>query len=179
MTTLNDFTPLQGGVPIVVDGQIVGRNWGERRSERAAGRGSRDRRCERFVQRLRPIGSAGHFTSMALRSSRHSPKALSSSTVWARTIRFIPAAEPAPARLKSTLAKQTSFTSWKAGATFVTGGASVDPKEIAPKRVPRKPHRRRRRAEALQGRRDCSPRRYAALVQGNTRRPSLLRRQVS
>lgn len=24
MTTLNDFTPLQGGVPIVVDGQIVG-----------------------------------------------------------------------------------------------------------------------------------------------------------
>ena len=24
MTTLNDFTPLQGGVPIVVDGQIIG-----------------------------------------------------------------------------------------------------------------------------------------------------------
>lgn len=24
MTTLNDFTPLQGGVPIVIDGQIVG-----------------------------------------------------------------------------------------------------------------------------------------------------------
>jgi glc operon protein GlcG len=24
MTTLNDFTPLQGGVPIVVDGQVVG-----------------------------------------------------------------------------------------------------------------------------------------------------------
>jgi glc operon protein GlcG len=24
MTTLNDFTPLQGGIPIVVDGQIIG-----------------------------------------------------------------------------------------------------------------------------------------------------------
>ena len=24
MTTLNDFTPLQGGIPIIVDGQIVG-----------------------------------------------------------------------------------------------------------------------------------------------------------
>jgi glc operon protein GlcG len=24
MTTLNDFTPLQGGVPIVIDGQVVG-----------------------------------------------------------------------------------------------------------------------------------------------------------
>src|SRR5262247_4937114 len=24
MTTLNDFTPLQGGVPIVVDGQVIG-----------------------------------------------------------------------------------------------------------------------------------------------------------
>ena len=24
MTTLNDFTPLQGGVPIMVDGQVVG-----------------------------------------------------------------------------------------------------------------------------------------------------------
>jgi glc operon protein GlcG len=24
MTTLNDFTPLQGGIPIIVDGQIIG-----------------------------------------------------------------------------------------------------------------------------------------------------------
>ena len=24
MTTLNDFTPLQGGIPILVDGQIIG-----------------------------------------------------------------------------------------------------------------------------------------------------------
>jgi glc operon protein GlcG len=24
MTTLNDFTPLQGGTPIVLDGQIIG-----------------------------------------------------------------------------------------------------------------------------------------------------------
>jgi glc operon protein GlcG len=24
MTSLNDFTPLQGGVPIMIDGQIVG-----------------------------------------------------------------------------------------------------------------------------------------------------------
>lgn len=24
MTTLNDFTPLQGGIPIVLDGQIIG-----------------------------------------------------------------------------------------------------------------------------------------------------------
>ena len=24
MTTLNDFTPLQGGIPIIVDGQVIG-----------------------------------------------------------------------------------------------------------------------------------------------------------
>jgi len=24
MTTVNDFTPLQGGIPIIVDGQIIG-----------------------------------------------------------------------------------------------------------------------------------------------------------
>ena len=24
MTALNDFTPLQGGIPIIVDGQIIG-----------------------------------------------------------------------------------------------------------------------------------------------------------
>lgn len=24
MATLNDFTPLQGGIPIIVDGQIIG-----------------------------------------------------------------------------------------------------------------------------------------------------------
>src|SRR6516165_7814749 len=41
MTALNDFTPLQGGVPITIDGHIVGGSRRQRSCVGAAGRGAR------------------------------------------------------------------------------------------------------------------------------------------
>ena len=59
MTALNDFTPLQGGVPIVVGGQIVGGVGVSGARVGAAGRGA----CHR--------GSDGRFVSRIHRHERH------------------------------------------------------------------------------------------------------------
>ena len=58
MIALNDFTPLQGGVPIIVDGQIVGGSRSERCRQRPGGRGCGDGRCGRREQPglLQPAG---------------------------------------------------------------------------------------------------------------------------
>ena len=53
MVALNDFTPLQGGVPIIDRRTDRRRGRRERRGQRAAGRGARDDRSGRGVTRPR------------------------------------------------------------------------------------------------------------------------------
>jgi hypothetical protein len=150
MTTV-DFTPLQGGVPIVVDGAVVGR-----------GRESPARRARRRTRSSRPRrggvrGAGGRLVlprAAGSRGLREGLRALRRTGPQLHGAR-LPAAGAGQAEVH---AKDADIIYVLDGsATFVTGGTVVEPKTTAPDEVRGSEIVARRDADDLEGRRPHRP----------------------
>jgi glc operon protein GlcG len=131
MTTLNDFTPLQGGVPIVLDGQIVGGIGvsgaaSAQQDEEVAIVGA-NALSSASAQECRPVS---FFDAAAVMSSFAKGAVLFDG---AGANYQIHTSHRTTAGLAEVHTRETDVIYvLEGGATFVTGGTSVDPKEVAP-----------------------------------------------
>jgi glc operon protein GlcG len=131
MVTLNDFTPLQGGVPIMVDGQIVG-------AVGVSGASS--------AQQDTDFATAG---AAALANTAATPAEVSyldSERVWAAFAKGMPLIEVGGYKIHASRReaagqaeiheRDTDIVHVLGGsATFITGGAAVDTKMVAPDEI--------------------------------------------
>ena len=131
MTALNDFTPLQGGVPIIVDGQIVGAIGvsgaaSAAQDEEIAIAGA-NALASPTAQELRPVT---FFDSKTVMAAFEKGAVLFDGMGANFQIHASRRAEPGLAEVHT---KETDVIYVLDGeATFVTGGASINPHEIAP-----------------------------------------------
>ena len=162
MVALPDFTPLQGGVPIMIDGQLVGGvgvsgAMSAVQDEELAIAGAEaltNRKCCRFL------------SSTAKRYRTHLQKVPCSRTArTAKTIWFTPAAAKRPGMSEVHELDTDIIYVLDGTATFVTGGKSVDPKMVAANEFRGIDDRRRRDARTEERRCRYCPQRHAALVQ--------------
>jgi glc operon protein GlcG len=137
MTALNDFTPLQGGVPIVVDGQIVG-------GIGVSGAASAQQDEEIAIAGANAL-SGNSSSASAMSSQQRSVTYFKNDVVAAafkagavlfdgRNVNYqVHASRRIQPGQSEVHARETDVIYVLDGeATFVTGGTSVDPKETAP-----------------------------------------------
>lgn len=134
MTALNDFTPLQGGVPIIVDGQIVG-------AIGVSGAASAAQDEEVAIAGANALSSA---SASAVPAVRFFDKDSVMSAFAKGAILFngdganyqIHASRRVGPGLAEIHNKETDLIYVLQGeTTFITGGTAVEPKEIAPEEL--------------------------------------------
>jgi glc operon protein GlcG len=131
MATLNDFTPLQGGVPILVDGQVVG-------GVGVSGAASAQQDEEIAIAGAGAIASSGmssmqgvsYFKNSAVAEAFAKGAVLSDGQGANYQVHASRRVQPGQAEVHT---KETDIIYVLEGeATFVTGGKAIDAKQTAP-----------------------------------------------